>query len=117
MFINLHAEVEEYEVSILMEDENKECYLSINLLHPIQRKIIDDYFPNAIILSANLAGELGSGPASDFLHAHNVPKESLLWHLNHSGYSKPVTSEVAKIKVLGDSFDSLDNKDLNTPKR
>jgi hypothetical protein len=75
------------EVIILYEDDWKPCHLYVRVLEPFNIVKLDDTFPNAIKLSAFLASALATGPARDFLHDHNVPKESKLWDLNYSGWT------------------------------
>jgi hypothetical protein len=84
----MHAFVENFEVNLLYEGEDKPCYLRIAL--PAFGIVnIDDVFPNPRMASATLACTLTYGPACEFLHLHDVPSSSRLWDLNHSGYSLP----------------------------
>ncbi len=73
----------EREVTLLYQGDGKPCYLRVALprLDIVQ---IDDVFPNPVVASAFLRSELSYGPAVEFLHLHQVPKTSQLWHLNHS---------------------------------
>lgn len=79
--------VDNYDVAIMCEDPWDECYLKVELpKFDVVR--IDKVFPNARVLSAHLASELGTGPAMDLLKKHNVPQTHPLWDLNHSGFWK-----------------------------
>lgn len=78
------------DIDMIYEDNNSPCYLKIDMVcpeHNIIIKRIDDIFANHITLSAFLASELTTYGAQKFLYRHGVPKESLLWSLNHAGWS------------------------------
>jgi hypothetical protein len=71
------------DVSIMVEDPWKKCYLTIE--HTRSKTVITDHvYDNALILSASLRDTLGLGPAIDFLTRNRVPKTHPLWDLNHS---------------------------------
>jgi len=72
-----------YDVTVLVEAEDKPCYLVISLPQfSITR--IDGVYNNTRMLSASLRDTLGYQTAVEFLTAHNVPHSSGLWDLNHS---------------------------------
>jgi hypothetical protein len=98
--LTIDAQVLEYQVSVSVENENKPCLMQIRLLQPWDMVIVDGEFPNAKCLSAQLASTLGYGPACDLLHAFDVPRTSMLWHLNHEGWSPPVAETVARVVRL-----------------
>jgi hypothetical protein len=84
---DLSGIVDGKEIIILIEDDWKPCHIYVRIVeHNIVR--LDDTFPNAKMLSAFLSDELAYGPACEFLRSHGVPRESVLWDLNHSGYPK-----------------------------
>lgn len=71
------------DVSIMIEDPWKKCYLTIE--HPRSKTIIiDKLFENVLLLSAFLRDTLGLGPAIELLKKHNIPKSNPIWDLNHS---------------------------------
>jgi hypothetical protein len=43
-----------------------------------------DTYPNLKALSSDFRCDIGFGPAYDILMEHDVPKDSDMWHLNHS---------------------------------
>lgn len=86
-------------VVVLYEADNKPCHLYVKL-EQFDVVRLDDTFPNAMKLSAFLACELLYGHAVDFLHDHGVPKESQLWHLNHSGWCPDMRAKVASPDAL-----------------
>ena len=84
----IHAKIDgEKEVTIIHEGNGKPCYMQIKYVGEWDIISVDDNFPNLRVLSTVLACELLYGPAVDLLHTFNVPAESDLWFLNHSGYS------------------------------
>lgn len=95
----LEGIVNDHEITIMVDNEWKPCYLKIRLVQPVELVLIDDDFPNARMLSASLSCRIGYGPACDFLHAHGVPKESQLWNLNHEGWAPPVKESVEKVVI------------------
>ena len=95
----LNGHVAGYDILILVEDENRTCSMRVYLPPPIDLVVREGDYPNARMLSADLACQIGYGPACDFLHAHEVPQSSLLWHLNHSGYAPPYPSAIADVKL------------------
>ena len=81
------------EIVILYEGDWSPCHLYIKLLEPFEMVLTDDTFPNLWKLSADFACDVATGPARDFLHDHNVPKESMLWSLNHAGWAPDMRIE------------------------
>lgn len=85
----LHGRINDYEITVVIYDENKPCLMSIRLIEPWNISQVDGEYANARMLSSDLACQIGYGPACDFMHANNVPKDSSLWFLNHQGWSPP----------------------------
>ena len=78
-----------HDVEMIYEDKNGPCYIKVVNVCPEHNLIInriDEDFPNHVALSAFLASELSTYGARKFLYRHGVPKESLLWSLNHAGW-------------------------------
>lgn len=80
--------VNNMDVSILCDDPNSDCILTI-VYSPNNVTIVDKSFKNARILSATLRDTLGLGPAKDLLAKHGVPRTNPLWDLNHSDLWQP----------------------------
>lgn len=88
MLYCIHARVdEEKEVLILHEGNNKPCYMQIKYIGGYNFVKVDENFPNLRVLSSVLVCELLYSSAVDLLHTFEIPRESDLWFLNHSGYS------------------------------
>lgn len=83
----IEERVDNKTIGILHDGDGKPCYYTVDLhINTGEVMRIDDaIFPNPRILSANLACEVGLGPARDLLKRHGVDPRSQLAHLNHSG--------------------------------
>lgn len=78
------SEIDGKHVALLYSGEGQPVHLVIRLMIA-DHDVVDDLFPNPVVVSATLRDELGYGPACDFLRLHGIPKTSRLWDLNHSG--------------------------------
>jgi hypothetical protein len=83
----LEGIIDNKKISIIYEGTGLPSYMRVEILSPRNIVVCDKIFANPIMLSASFVSEVGYGPACDFLHNHDIPKESQLWHLNHSGFS------------------------------
>lgn len=71
------------DISIYINDDD--CCMDIRLRAPIETTILEQEYPNAQMLSADLRDNLGLGPAMDLLEKNGIPRTHPLWDLNHSG--------------------------------
>lgn len=74
--------VDNYKVEILYKSDNKPCHLLVKYISP-DVTTIDDVFPNALMLSANLRDAVGLANARILLSDWKIPISSTLWDLNH----------------------------------
>jgi hypothetical protein len=73
-------------VRITYNGEGKPCRLNIHFLAPINMDVDRGEFQNPKGLSAQLRSEIGYKECCEILFAHDIPKDSGLWALNHDGY-------------------------------
>lgn len=90
----LETEVDEVRVVLLIDEENRQWYLNISLPKFGIVKC-DEVFTSPLVVSANIACEIGYGPAAMMLYKGGIPTDNLLWNLNHSGAPKNIEEWVA----------------------
>lgn len=83
MFID--DEINGYKVIITCDNKNKKFHMKIILI-AFDLVLVDDYYPNEIMLSADLRDKISFDAASKLLLNNNVPYTHPLWDLNHSGF-------------------------------
>ena len=71
------------QVVLVADDDSKTYQLSVTYVD-LNIDVVDSSYPNARVLSADLAAELGLGPAAALLERNGVPRTNPLWDLNHS---------------------------------
>ena len=72
-------------VVVVSNDNEKYYALNITYTEFENLEVVNQTYPNARMLSADLVAELGLGPAVDLLVHQSVPRYHPLWDLNHSG--------------------------------
>ena len=82
----LQGEFDGKEITIEYEGEGKPCRLRVKYAPPIDMLIDRGEFSNSRSLSAQLRSEIGYMECCELLFAHDIPKDSGLWALNHDGY-------------------------------